>query len=121
EGTKIVLVSGKMSERSAKRFGRFPRFSKRLFSHFDCICTQNEDHLQKFLPFIANPSILHATGNLKLDLEPQMVGELFDLPRPVITISCTHRNEEELLLEALEGGPWSIILAPRHPERFAEV
>lgn len=39
----------------------------------------------------------------------------------MITISCTHAPEEELLLNRLQDGPWSLILAPRHPERFEEV
>src|SRR5690606_32152945 len=41
---------------------------------------------------------------------------------PIITISCTHPKEEILLAPVLHNqGPWQIFLAPRHPERFAEV
>jgi 3-deoxy-D-manno-octulosonic-acid transferase len=35
-----------------------------------------------------------------------------------ITLSCTHAGEEELLLDALYPGPWTLFIAPRHPERF---
>jgi len=55
QGTKIVLVSGKMSERSARRFTRFSLFSKKLFSHFDHLCVQNEDHYRRFLPLVPSP------------------------------------------------------------------
>lgn len=119
-GTTISLVSGKMSERSAKRFKLFSYFSKRLFSLFDHLCVQNEEHYQRFMPF-ADLSRLSITGNLKLDIQPQPITQKLDLADPVITISCTHAPEEEMILDALSDGPWTLILAPRHPERFKEV
>ncbi len=119
-GTKISLVSGKMSERSFRRFNWFSFYAKCLFALFDHICVQNEEHLQRFLPFV-DPSRLHQTGNLKLDLKPQLVSKKLDLVLPVIAISCTHNPEEEWILDALSGGDWRILLAPRHPERFEEV
>lgn len=119
-GTTISLVSGKMSERSAKRFQLFSSFSKRLFSLFDHLCVQNEEHYERFLPF-ADPARLKVTGNLKLDIKPQPVTQKLDLDGPVITISCTHAPEEEMILNALSDGRWTLILAPRHPERFNEV
>ncbi|MES2272794.1 MAG: 3-deoxy-D-manno-octulosonic acid transferase [Chlamydiota bacterium] len=128
QGGKVVLVSGKLSERSAHRFKQFSFLSKKLFSYFDLICVQNQEHLLRFLPLISDPSRIHISGNLKLDIQPQAVDlsfwkNKFQIPEnsPVITISCTHAPEEELLLDALEGGEWLIFLAPRHPERFEEV
>lgn len=119
-GTRISLVSGKMSERSCRRFQKVPFFAKWLFAHFDHICVQNEDHFCRFAPFI-EPRRLQITGNLKFDQRPQEILQKLSLPQPVITISCTHFPEEDLLLEALAGGNWHIILAPRHPERFNQV
>lgn len=125
-GTKIVLVSGKVSERSASRFRLFSSFSRRLFSHFDLLCIQNGDHLHRFKPLVLDPKRLHVTGNLKLDIEPQSVDAPFwrsklNIQQPVMTISCTHAPEEELLIDALQNTNWFIILVPRHPERFEEV
>lgn len=119
-GTKITLVSGKMSERSAKRFRFFLPFAKRLFAHFNALCVQNEDHYQRFFPLVPDPKRLHITGNLKLDIEAAPIQPI-SLPLPTITVSCTHPSEEESLLNVLLGGPWLILLAPRHPERFQEV
>lgn len=117
--TKIILASAKMSARSFRRFSLFPNFTKRLFSHFDYICVQNQDHHARFAPFTI-PSRLHITGNLKLDLSPQPTRPL-TIPTPAITISCTHPTEEESLLTLLLPTPYFLILAPRHPERFKEV
>lgn len=120
-GTEISLVSGKLSERSARRFLYFSPFAKRLFALFDHLCVQNEEHWDRFFPLVDDPARLHITGNIKLDFKPQPIEGTLELPQPVITISCTHAPEEEMLLDALEEGNWFIILAPRHPERFEGV
>jgi 3-deoxy-D-manno-octulosonic-acid transferase len=119
--TRIILASGKMSSRSAARFLRFRTFSQKLFSLFDHLCLQNTDHYQRFAPLVPDPTRLHITGNLKLDLKPQPITPLLLPPKPTLTLSCTHAPEEELLLDALENSPYFLILAPRHPERFEEV
>lgn len=119
-GTKISLVSGKISEKSARRFAFFSYFSKRLFACFDHLCVQSEEYYQRFLPF-SDPARLAITGNLKFDIQAGPLTRKLELTKPVITISCTHAPEEELILNALIGGPWTLILAPRHPERFDEV
>lgn len=116
--TQISLVSGKISPRSAKRFALFPRFAKKLFSHFDHICLQNEEYLRLFTPLVSDPSRLRVTGNLKLDLKPQPTSPL-QLPQNAIAITCTHPGEEEPLLDALSS--YFLVLAPRHPERFEDV
>jgi 3-deoxy-D-manno-octulosonic-acid transferase len=114
---KIALVSGKLTERSAKRFSFFKFFSRWMFSKFDLLCVQNEEHKARFQPFCPQ---IYVTGNLKLDLTAQPVQKAV-YPFPAITISCTHAPEEELLLEALKDLNLFIFLAPRHPHRFNEV
>jgi len=123
----IALISGKISERSARRFNRFPTFSKKLFSYFDLLCVQNQEYADRFHPLVPDPSRIHITGNLKLDVEPQPVDIPFwqsklQLPSlSILTISCTHSPEEEWLLDALVDPRYFFFLAPRHPERFNDV
>jgi len=118
--TKLILVSGKLSERSAARFLRFSFFSKKLFGLFDVLCVQNEEHAARFSPFSTN---IHVTGNLKLDTLPQKVDlapvEAL-IQQRAITLASTHAPEEEELLKALKPlfPDLLIYLAPRHPERF---
>ncbi len=118
-GCRTVLASGKLSERSAKRLRCFSTFARRLFSQFDQICVQNEEHYRRFIPLVPDLTKLHITGNLKLDLKPQPVD--LSNPRDYLTISCTHPKEEELILNAIEGIDIPVFLVPRHPERFDEV
>ena len=126
-GGKIVLVSGKMSERSARRFRFFSILSKKLFSLFDLICVQNEEHYSRFLPLVSNPGSLQIAGNIKFDIKPQAVDieywrNLLQPAPQTIAITCTHEAEEEMLLDLLyPQTEFFFLLAPRHPHRFATV
>ena len=129
--TKTALVSGKISEKSAKRFSLFPAFSRRLFDSLDVLCVQNEEYRDRFAMFVNRP--IHISGNLKLDIEPltldpAAIRRRFSLSdtQKAITISCTHAPEEKELLTLLRP-LWEripdlvIFLVPRHPERFNAV
>ncbi|MCC6127834.1 MAG: hypothetical protein IT584_01355, partial [Chlamydiae bacterium] len=65
--TKLVLVSGKISGKSASRFRKIPFFAKKLFGLFDVFCVKSEEEAFRFAPF---RNLLHVTGNIKFDLEP---------------------------------------------------
>lgn len=127
QGGKNVLVSGKMSAKSSRRFLCFSYLSRKLFSYFDLLCVQNQEHYDRFRPLVSDLARLQITGNLKLDICQQTVDtavwrKIID-PNPCsIAISCTHAGEELSLLQALYSIPeLFFFLAPRHPERFEEV
>ncbi len=44
-----------------------------MFSHFDLLCVQNQQYADRLHPLAADPSRIHITGNLKLDVQPQSV------------------------------------------------
>jgi 3-deoxy-D-manno-octulosonic-acid transferase len=128
---KTALVSGKISEKSARRF-RFFRFAARhIFGSLDLLCVQNEEYRDRLAPLVNNP--VRISGNLKLDIQSEHVnsGEVrrrFSLSdnQLAITISSTHAPEEKDLLAILlplwERIPELVVfLAPRHPERFDAV
>ncbi len=135
-GTHVALVNGKVSERSCARFKKVPFFTRRLFVNFDTLCVQNAVYRQRFLSMGIPEEKLHVTGNLKFDvptqlLNPPQMQELRETlgavnNAPVLVIGSTHAPEEEWLLAALslvwkEVPALKVLLAPRHPERFAEV
>lgn len=135
-GAKIVLVNGKMSEKSMKFYSYIPFFSVPLFHLFDMLCVQNELYKNRFLNLGVPSDKLFVTGNLKLDEEyPQLPPHEialwrqkfgFDEGQKVLTIGSTHASEELLLINILKE-LWvqypslRVILVPRHPERFSEV
>lgn len=129
QGVKLFLVNGKISEKSTKRFGYFPNFTKRLFSLFDILCVQTKTYKDRFVQIGAPAEKIFVTGNLKYDAKfPELTAsalaewkrELKIQPQDrVITIGSTHDPEEEQLTQALADIPnLKILLVPRHPERF---
>lgn len=130
---KVVLVNGKISEKSTKRFRLVPFFTRRLFSYFKVLCVQSQRYAHRFEDLDIPPEKIFVTGNLKFDVPfPHIDKEKWktDLgisPRDqVITIGSTHEGEEKEILLALEP-LWDefhnlkVILVPRHPDRFERV
>ncbi|MBS0629139.1 MAG: hypothetical protein JSS30_02810 [Verrucomicrobia bacterium] len=128
-GGRVVLLNGKISERSAARFGKFPRFSKKLFSLFDHLCIQSPEYAARFTalcPYVPQS----ITGNLKLAIPTKKLTPdeklafrkklKLEPTDTVITLGSTHENEEQLILENLPTSA-KILVVPRHPERFAKV
>lgn len=136
EGAKIILVNGKVSVRSAHRFRRCFFFTRRLFSHFDHLCIQNDCYLQRWISMGIPQEKMTITGNLKWDvsvpkMSPEAMAEwkqsLGIMPEDrVLVIGSSHADEELPLLEALQSlkeeiANLKILWVPRHPERFKEV
>jgi len=136
KGSVIVVVNGKLSEKSCHRMKYFPAFTRRLFSLVDFFCVQTEQYKERFQRLSVPASKIRVTGNVKTDSlpEPLQKAELDALRMrmkissgdTVIVIGSTHSPEEMLLLQQLVSlypvyPNLKIILAPRHPERFSEV
>jgi 3-deoxy-D-manno-octulosonic-acid transferase len=135
QGAKIVLVNGKLSERSLNRFKWIPLFANPLFDLIDKLCIQNTLYLNRFKELGIAPSKMVSTGNLKFDeeypfLSPQELLSQkkrlnIDSDDIVICAGSTHETEEALILNAL-APLWNkfkikLFLVPRHPERFNSV
>lgn len=130
KGSKVIVVSAKMSEKSHKRFSKIPKFSRKLFSQIDLILPQDEIHSKRFASFIYEEKLkicgnLKFVNNLKIysqDFLLNWVDKLYLKNRNIITIASTHEPEEEFLIKELKDVPdIKILLAPRHPERFLNV
>ncbi len=132
-GGKVVLVNGKISERSYKRFRFFPFFTRRLFSLFDLFLVQNDTYFKRFSHLVDTHKI-HITGNLKWDVTPDLLSlsqkndlkAQLKLANKTIILASTHDPEEKWLLEKLDilwqlFPTLKVLIAPRHPERFQNV
>lgn len=135
-GASVLLINGKVSEHSVKRFKLFGSFSRKLFSPFQHLCVQSERFRQRFVAIGIDPKKITVTGNLKFDATPKTLtpAELQAWKEElgikekdrVIVIGSSHAPEEEWLLGALDNfsrqiPDLKVLLVPRHPERFAEV
>ncbi len=121
----LILINGRLSEGSFKGYSKIKFFIKPLLKKFSLICAQEEIYKKRFIKLGANKKKLYITGNMKFDIELKNIAFTWEnfIPRPIILAGSTHKPEEELILNAflnlsING---TLILAPRHPERFEEV
>ncbi len=130
----VAIANMRMSERSARRYARFPRFTRETLSSPAILAAQAPEDAARLKALGAPADRLHVTGSIKFDLSlpadyerqtAALRGALGD-ERPVWIAASTHEGEDEIVLDAhrvlREKFPESLLLlAPRHPERFAAV
>jgi 3-deoxy-D-manno-octulosonic-acid transferase len=137
-GVKTAVVNGRLSSRSFPRYRLARGFFGRVLGDIDCFCVQSEATSCRLAQLGADPARITVTGSLKfdsLDVHDRVpnrgdarVLRFFRLSpeRPVIVAGSTLKGEEEAVIRAFKrlrastGTGALLILAPRHPERFAE-
>ncbi len=134
-GIPVALANGRLSQRSAKGYGRFSKLTAPMLAEMSLLAVQTEAEAQRFRDLGARPESVEVTGSIKFDLtiDPQLLQRAADLrsqwqaqDRPVWIAASTHEGEDEVVLDAhrrlLANHPDALlILVPRHPERFNSV
>lgn len=135
-GAPVVMVNGTMSERSARRYARYSFLFRHVFSSVSLFLARTEGDLDKAISAGVDADRCVVTGNIKFDLSPALMDSQFAMKlreavgavpgTRIITAGSTHPGEEEMILEAFrtlaaEFEGLRLVIAPRHPERFAEV
>jgi 3-deoxy-D-manno-octulosonic-acid transferase len=134
-GIPTVLANARLSERSARGYGRFARLTRPMLAEMSLIAVQTETEAQRFRDLGARPDCVTVTGSIKFDLtiDPQLLlraGQQREqwqtTQRPVWIAASTHAGEDEVVLSAHRTLLQShanalLILVPRHPERFNSV
>ena len=135
-GAPIAVVNARISDRSWRGYRRLHWWLPRVLENVDLFLAQTEEDSRRLVDIGAPGSRVTVTGNLKFDLQPTppppVVANLRDsfqatAASPILVFGSTADDEEErMLLQAfqsiLASHPHAtIILAPRHPERFAAV
>ncbi len=131
-GAKIAIVNGRMSERSASRYGRLRGLFGPALKAADLVMAQSDDDAARFASLGVAPERLVVTGNTKFDpdagFEAPIRRELmgFAGERPIFIAGSTAQGEEEVVLRAFaklraEFPDLALIVAPRHLARVPEV
>jgi 3-deoxy-D-manno-octulosonic-acid transferase len=132
-GTRVAVVNGRISPQSFPRYLRARRLLRPVLSEVDRFLMQGEAHAERIRGLGAPPDRVLVTGNLKFDaVEPERLPERLarllqgGAPRPLWVAGSTVGGEEEMVLSAFhrvrERVPQArLLVAPRHPERFAAV
>jgi 3-deoxy-D-manno-octulosonic-acid transferase len=138
-GACIAVINCRISDRSLpgyKRFGFWlPKLLKNTLGSVDCFLAQTEEDRRRLIEIGADEAKVSVAGNLKFDVAAPLSPGVVESLRasfadsgagPILVCGSTLEDEEGALLSAfkniLANHPLAVmILAPRHPERFAEV
>jgi 3-deoxy-D-manno-octulosonic-acid transferase len=130
-GTPVLLLSGRLSAKALARYTLCQKFFRRVLRCFTALGMQSSEDAARIVTLGADARKVSVVGNLKLaapsrndnrdGIAAHARGEKLWL-----VAGSSHDGEEAILLEALslarrQFPKLSLILAPRHPERFAEV
>ena len=138
-GARIAVINCRISDRSLPGYKRFrfwlPSLLSRTLANVDIFLAQTEEDRKRLVEIGADESKVNVAGNLKFDvLPPPLPNIVASLQEsftrsgagPILVCGSTLEDEEGSLLSAfrniLANHPKAVmILAPRHPERFAQV
>jgi len=132
-GVPMAVVNARISDRSFPRYLRLRRLWRPLLEQISMFLAQSEETAERLLRIGVRPERVQMTGNLKYDVQAEKdtaVVQLlrYHLPANVRVLLCgsTLEGEETLLLaawrEIAAALPQAVlIVAPRHPARFAAV
>jgi 3-deoxy-D-manno-octulosonic-acid transferase len=126
----LLLVNARLSEKSARGYGRISRLTGQGLHALAGIAAQTEADAQRFQSL--GERRVKVLGNLKFDVEPPSdarargddLRRKFGSTRPVFLAGSTRDGEEALVLDALAAADIPnllIVIVPRHPQRFDEV
>jgi 3-deoxy-D-manno-octulosonic-acid transferase len=139
EGVKTVMINGRISSRSYPRYRAIRPFFRRVLRDVDRFCMQSDESARRLIDLGADPARVSVTGSLKFDSLRAPTPTVHGKPRErvlrffrlspgriVIVAGSTLRGEEAAVLRAFARVKMATqgamaIVAPRHPERFAEV
>jgi 3-deoxy-D-manno-octulosonic-acid transferase len=138
-GARIAVINCRISDRSFPGYQRFrswlPQLLEKTLDNVDCFLAQTEEDRRRLIEIGADPTKVAVAGNLKFDVapppSPKIVASLHESfglsgAGPILVCGSTLEDEEGALLSAfrniLANHPKAVmLLAPRHPQRFAEV
>jgi 3-deoxy-D-manno-octulosonic-acid transferase len=132
----VALVNGRLSAQSFRRYRPIKSFMTRVLSSLSLAIMQTEADAERLRALGMDASKTFIFGNMKFDAGTMpetdslttAFRERFKLDAsPLILAASTHESEETILLNSFrqvssrsETKP-RLMIAPRHPERFAEV
>jgi 3-deoxy-D-manno-octulosonic-acid transferase len=127
----LLMINGRLSNESIENYKKFRNFYGPLLNKLSTICVQGESDKKNFEQLTTHK--VQVMGNLKFDQTPpketmqkskKMKHDLMIKDQIVIVAGSTREGEEEIILNEIlrmNKKNISLILTPRHPERFSEV
>ncbi|HBJ36620.1 MAG TPA: 3-deoxy-D-manno-octulosonic acid transferase [Planctomycetaceae bacterium] len=135
-GCRVAIANGRLSERSAKRYGRFSALLAHTFARIDWIGCQDAEIAERFIACGANANAVAITGSIKFDNAPlnRDTAEISRIARwaavdpwhQIFIAGSTQSGEEEIALATYRQlsavhRELRLVIVPRHRERFDQV
>jgi len=137
-GVKLLLLNGRLSERSYRRYRLVTGVMSRILACFSMIAVIREVDAKRYMGLGADPEKVRVLGNAKYDQDvARLAPESEETYRawldinpgqPVFIAGSTHSGEEEMLFDVFQDLKKTTglrdliwIVAPRHMQRLAEV
>jgi len=131
-GIPVLLVNGRISDRSYPRYRRARWLFRPILEQFSAFCMQTVQDAERIRGMGAPPERVEVTRNLKFDMQTTLpdptaaasLRQSLGLPEraSIWVAGSTHAGEEEVVLDVYrqlveEGRDLVLVLVPRHPER----
>lgn len=128
-GIPTLLLSGRLSERALARYRLCRPLFRAVLDCFTILGMQTAGDADRIRQLGADACKISVVGSLKFAWAGEPItgnGLIREHGRQLLVAGSCHRGEEEILLKALASARarfprLSMVLAPRHPERFTEV
>jgi 3-deoxy-D-manno-octulosonic-acid transferase len=127
----VIVVNGRLSDRGFARLRRLRRWVRLILQPVDLYGVQTERDQERLLELGVPAERVRVTGNLKFESPepptlPALEAQVRELAggRAILIAGSTMPGEEAAVLDAFARvGPARavLLLAPRHPERCAEI
>jgi 3-deoxy-D-manno-octulosonic-acid transferase len=135
--TPVVVINGRISDRSFSRYRKVKPFTKRFFGKVSLVLAQTEEYAQRFKELGCPSDRVVITGSLKYDTAQitnkvegadALAAKLNIKNERLWVAGGTGNDEEKILLDVYENlrkqdefNDLRLAIVPRKPERFDEV
>jgi len=139
DGVRVFMLNGRISDHSFKSYRRFRFLFRGPLSNLAAAAVQTPTDADRLRELCGPATQIAVTGNCKFDAPAEPLTEperaairlrlLLSEDRRLVVAGSTHPGEEEIVLTAWRAAirelpdelrRATLVLAPRHPERFDE-
>ncbi|HTZ11670.1 MAG TPA: 3-deoxy-D-manno-octulosonic acid transferase [Candidatus Margulisiibacteriota bacterium] len=134
KGVPVITVNSRISDASFRGYSAIKLLLKPVIRNVGLFCAQTDTDAARLSSLGVSSARIKVTGNMKFDFKAPgesgndglKKGLLSNESEKLLVAGSTHQGEEEMILRVyreLLRRPleFSLLLAPRHPERVAQV
>ncbi|MBS1815317.1 MAG: 3-deoxy-D-manno-octulosonic acid transferase [Acidobacteria bacterium] len=125
-GVPVMVANARVSDRSFPRYMHLRGLWKPLLAKVHLLLAQSHEDAQRWKQIGA--ARVETSGNLKYEVQPPKESQIVDLIRKntndaILVCGSTLEGEERMLMDCwrTHHPAGVLVLAPRHPQRFASV